>query len=208
MGRYNEILAGRYNKMLTKLLSMKGPAPAPQLAGDIAATFEFFNGVENRYLESWSRYGQVVGLAASAGNTSGVRLRNPANSNVVGVIEKCTISVPLADQPVFRHGTATTDLAVLTGSGGQRKDSRSGAGPNLILSDQNNAAAVPVLTNDAAHFAVFLPNNGFADVMLDPNQEETLLPGDAVQILSNAVNLALNVSIWWRERFLEDSERT
>ncbi len=69
MARYNEILVGRYNRFLQKLLSMKGPASMPQLAGELQATFPFFNGVENRNLEGWGRWatrGVQLGVAAVA----------------------------------------------------------------------------------------------------------------------------------------------
>jgi len=46
------------------------------------------------------------------------------------------------------------------------------------------------------------------DFIWDENQEITVLPGDAVQVISGVVNQSINTSWVWRERFLEDSERT
>src|SRR6266851_4747570 len=66
MARFNEILVGRYNRSLQKLLSMKGQAVMPQLASELQPTFSFFSGAENRYLESWERFGNRQPPAALA----------------------------------------------------------------------------------------------------------------------------------------------
>ena len=47
-----------------------------------------------------------------------------------------------------------------------------------------------------------------ADVIVDDLQELPLLPGDAMQVRNNTVNQFVSGIVWWRERALEDSERT
>src|SRR5260370_17773678 len=77
MARFNEILVGRYNRMLQKLFSMKGSPPAAQLASEIGATIEIERvSVDQRWLigtRFWARVQQVAGV----GNTRQIRLRNP-----------------------------------------------------------------------------------------------------------------------------------
>src|SRR5216684_1967801 len=93
MARFNEINVGRYNRALQKLLGMKGEASVPILASEIAPSFVLPYGVENRYLEQWNRFGLGMNVTATAGNQSAFRLRNPAGSNVIAVVEVLTYSV-------------------------------------------------------------------------------------------------------------------
>ncbi len=97
MARFNEILVGRYNRMVQKLLSMKGTATLVTFSDEAMAVLPLFYGAENRYLEGWDRFGVAVGTAAgAAGNRTVWRLRNPTNSNVVTVVEKILIPSALS----------------------------------------------------------------------------------------------------------------
>src|SRR5258708_40293223 len=88
MALFNEILVGRYNRFLQKLLAMKGGPPAPQLATEIGTNIQLFHGVENRYLEGWQRFGGQFSVpAAGVGNVGGFRFRNPAGNNVITAVE-------------------------------------------------------------------------------------------------------------------------
>src|SRR5216117_1814690 len=109
MATYNEILVGRFNRFLQKYLSMKGDAPAVQLAADWQPTIEFDAGVELRYLQSWNRYAVLQATVAQAANTSGVRLRNPSTSNVIAVIEQLAVSASVADNIDVSQGAVATD---------------------------------------------------------------------------------------------------
>src|SRR6266852_4829039 len=96
VAKYNEILVGRYNRYLQKLLGMKGQAHAPQLSSEISVNLQLFNGVETRYLEGWNRFSTSMNVAAVAALLSGAQLRNPAASNVILVIEKLFFAVGAA----------------------------------------------------------------------------------------------------------------
>src|SRR5260370_38399849 len=110
MARYNEILVGRYNRMLQKLFGMKGGVVAPQLASEISAAFPLFSGVENRYLESWNRFTSVVNQVALAGTPAQCQLRN-TTSNVIAVIDKLpTPSGTAQHLPVCSAGTTCQAL--------------------------------------------------------------------------------------------------
>jgi hypothetical protein len=139
---------------------------------------------------------------------SGVRLRNPAGSNVVAVLERVSMNEAQNDVIAVRWGTQGADLAVVQALNFNRLDSRSRPGPTLIFSNQATAPAVPVLTNQFTIEAADLLGHTSYVLMNDENQELVMLPGDAIQIEATTVNQNLRVFIWWRERFLEDSERT
>lgn len=206
MARYNEILAGRYNRFITKLLSMKGPAPAPQLAGDITISMALFNGAENRYLESWNRFGIMKSFAASAANFNQFRLRNPPTSNMVAVIEKIQVSTS-ATTDLFDLSVAATntDLANVLSASVMRFDARGSQSPTAIPTWQQTAAT-NTLGATVGRVGVGAGLSG--DFISTDFQELTLLPGDAWHVNANTVNLGQSICYWWRERFLEDSERT
>src|SRR5260370_38167544 len=92
MAYTNEILVGRVNRGLQKLFGIKGPSPVPQLASDVQAVHPVFNGVENRYLDGWNRFGAQTSQGARVGNISGFRIPNPATSKVIAVFEKIAVS--------------------------------------------------------------------------------------------------------------------
>lgn len=208
MALFNEIQVGRYNRLLQKLFSMKGGAPAPQVASEIVPVLPFFSGAENRHLEQWSRFAVMTSVAAAAANTSGVRIRNPATSNVVAVLEKVRLVMFVQQNPVASHGTATADLAVVTPVTG-RLDPRANPGSSMAVSNQNTAPALPALAGSFNLDQVVMPaaTGGSIDLVTGSDQQYPLLPGDAYQFDANALNVALTVVLQWRERFLEDSER-
>jgi hypothetical protein len=57
-------------------------------------------------------------------------------------------------------------------------------------------------------YSVPLLANQLAEVLTLDLQELPLLPDSAYTCWSNALNQGLAGNLWWRERFLEDSERT
>jgi|SRR5215470_1911085 len=214
MARFNEILTGRFNRALQKLTGIKGPASTPQLATEVMAGFEFPLGVEFRYLESWFRYRAQVTSGPVAAVTSGIRFRNPANSNVVAVIEGllfARLSADVASQTNINRGQATADLdttAGLTG-GSQREDPRGQSASTCVLSI--NSVALTTLTNPTLIMMIGSGAGGGLDnnPILQPNQELLVMPGDAIQISEqNAQNQLCRCAFVWRERFLEESERT
>lgn len=206
MSVYNEILVGRFNRALQKITAIKGGAPCKQLASEIIPVFPLFWGVETRYLESWQRFGNAFQVNAVAANNSAVRLRNPATSNVIAVIEKIFIlTVTLSNETRLELGPATTDLAVDLSAFVVRFDARGQQLSALKLTQQNTA---PLASSTNTFGSVQLLANTGTDVIWNEDQEITVLPGDMLQIRNTTVNTQLNCTMWWRERFLEDSERT
>ncbi len=202
MARFNEILVGRYNRLVQKLFSMKGPASLVSLSDELGVVLPLFYGAEHRYLEGWDRFGVWQSQGPIAAQTSAIQLRNPAGSNVVGVVEKILVIPSLADQPQLSHGTQGADLATVDTATFARWDTRGRANPTLAFSRANNVAGI---ANIKAQLGMAAQTSGdFIDTDI---QEIPLLPGDAIRVVSVTLNETLSVAWWWRERFLEESER-
>lgn len=211
MAKFNEILVGRFNRAVQKLTGIKGGPPTAQLGSEILPVFPFFWGVENRYLESWNKFGLAFSINAVAANLSGFRFRNPSGSNVIAVIEKLNFdNISAGAEGVNVILGQGGDLSVV--SAGTRMDARFtpnfGTGANIITSQQNTTPTLP-LTNTATMAFVNLGlTSSQVDVIINHDQQLPCLPGDLWQFSGSAVNQNLTGEIWWRERFLEDSERT
>src|SRR5258707_6598107 len=112
MARFNEILVGRYNGFLQKLLSMKGGPPAAQLATEIGVNIGLFHGVENRYLEGWLRFGLNSSVTGGVAQFAAIRWRNPATSNIVAEFAKRSIQGSAPCSP--RLQSSKTEAALTT----------------------------------------------------------------------------------------------
>jgi hypothetical protein len=210
MAVYNEILSGRFNRALQKVFGIKGPPPVPQLAGEIQPSLPLFFGAEGRYLEGWNRFAvNIAPAAGGAGTRSAVRLRNPVGSGILVVVEKIAFILALADSPFMTIGAAvdlTPGIVANTAF-----DNRGSATPVAILSSSVNVGAVL----GANAWQGIGPANSMVEVITDGIHEFPLLPqttastgNGAITLYSNTLNQGLNVAVWWRERVLEDSEKT
>jgi hypothetical protein len=118
------------------------------------------------------------------------------------------ITEALADQPVFRHGTTTADLATIN-SGNAGFDPRGPTNNSTCIVSSQTAVTIPALgAPNNAFWSQFLGANSFGDVITTDIQELPLLPGDAYQMLATTLNQRAICSFMWRERLLEESERT
>ena len=209
MARFNEILTGRFNRAVQKLLSMKGRASLVTLSDEMFPVIEVepLFAVENRYLTGWNVFSIATQIAAAATFSSQAQIRNPAGSNVLVVIEKFEVSNSTAavQQIGASSGAKTTDLTSIISLTGTNMDSRGPTGPNSIYSGSNGSAASPLL---CGHANVFLPVGATYDTITTLNQEIVINPGSAFYFDSATVNAQLNFVVRFRERFLEDSERT
>lgn len=206
MAVFNEIGIGRWNRFIQKLTDMKGPAPAPQLSSEIAFIHEIFSGVETRYLEQWNRYGIAIQVLALAAVNGVMQLRNIPGSNLCVVIEKLYLANvnAAATFNLLELGAKTIDGGVALNGFVGRLDART-QGPQgcaSLLTQGTN-----VSTAGATIAEVFLLPNTGTDYIFTPNQEITVMPGDAFQIVTGAVNTTVTASLIWRERFLEPAER-
>lgn len=210
----NEILTGRYNRALEKLLSLKGAAHVRQIAGEIVPMLPFFYGAEHRYLEAWNKFGIGSFVAAQGvGIAAGLRLRNPTSSNIIIVVERIGFSEPAADTVLLEHipPSSAADLASST-RGILLMDNRaslSSASQALNIStgivSSGNANAGGGGVNQVAQIQI--PANQNVEAIITDIQEFAIAPGSALNIRSQLTNNTLTGTIWWRERLLEESER-
>jgi hypothetical protein len=209
MAIYNEILTGRYARALQKLFSMKGPVPMKQLSGELMTVLPIFWGAEARYLEGWGLYGFFGSVAAVAANISGHNLRNPVGSNVIAVFTKISVypAAGAAGRALVSVGVSAADLVTPISLANVALDSRGPVNaPSLIYTQQNTTPTIASLNN-----TLFVGNQNATvpqDAILQDDQEFPLLPGSALRVTGDTVNQTVQVALWWRERFLEESERT
>jgi len=203
MALFNEILVGRYNRFLQRLLSMKGHPPAPQLASEIQPNFDVESvPAEIRFLLGWHLYQSTVSNGASVGNASGVQVRNPLTSGAVVVLTSLQISVGATEQVDISQtfGGFTADLTnVFTG---QRVDSRAKQNSTLVPS-----SSAPVTDLGGVIFTGTIPT-GVVPYEFLPKEYDAIpmLPGHTLRVVGLTVNTALNVHFKWRERPIEEGE--
>jgi len=206
MARFNEINVGRYNRALQKLFGMKGEASVPILGSEITPSIVIPYGVENRYLEQWNRFGVAMDVTATAGNQSTFRIRNPAGSNVIAVVEMLSYA-PLSGNDsgfLIQFGQGGANLSTLPLA--RALDGRSQTlRPNLIVSSDVglNASQIGTTILEGA-----IVQNTTFQFISNENQEMPLAPGDTLQVAGGSNALRIACSLIWRERFLEESERT
>src|SRR6266852_176021 len=166
MARYNEILSGRFNRALTKVFSMKGEAPAPQLASDIGAAVHFQYGSESWIHQGWNAYGAFSSVGAVAGQFGAIQIRNPTLSGVVAVFTKIffTNTIGATDQPYMQVGPTVTDLTTVNALTLARFDPRNNSQASLIPSSQTNAVQ-KTLGATATKWEGALALNASADVI-------------------------------------------
>ncbi len=181
---------------------MKGTEPREvTLAPEVMPVLNLFaSGVEDRFFQGWETFSRGVAIAAVAAQTSNFRLRNPTGSNVIAVLESIIFAEGAADRFFLDYQPETANLAGATGP--TALDPRGRPNPTCLLSTGNNVAAVtPILDVQV------LANTPYQVVVFE-HQEIPLLPGRQMTGATNAVNVQLLATIRWRERFLEESERT
>jgi hypothetical protein len=203
MARFNEILAGRYNRFLQRLLSMKGGPPCPQLATEIQPQMDVEAlPVELRFLLGWHLYQSSVTQGASPTNASGVQMRNPLTSGVVAVLTSIQISIGTSGQVDISQsfGGVTADLTnVFTG---QRVDSRAKTNSTLVPS-----SFAPVADLGGIVFTANLVNTNPPYEFLKKEYDAIpMFPGHTIRVVLQIVNSPLNVHFKWRERPIEEGE--
>lgn len=204
MARYNELQVGRFARFVQKLTGIKGEVPVGSVAGELTFAHPIFHGPENRYLETWERFSFSHFFAAVAAQNQGWQMRNPRGSNVITVIEKLVISTGISQEMTcYRNGANPADLTTTTGPVTQ--DERGRSQSTTVCSFQTTT---PGTGGFGAWWDHLILANTAVDLIWDENQEIVLVPGAAILIASNTVNSAMSVSALFRERFLEEPERS
>lgn len=195
---------GRFNRWVEKFYNVKGGPTVVDVNHQVMQTLAIDKGVDHRYLEGWNRFAVVQVIAAVAAQASRFRIRNPAGSNVITIIEQlnCFVTTGATDDPFVTWGAVTTDLANLTTLTFTRMDPRGNPQPTNIVSFNQQAAGGQALLNR------IMPVGSNIDFINYPDQQIPNLPGQAVDVQSQVLNQQLVVGIMWRERALESSELT
>ncbi len=203
MARFNEILVGRYNRFLQRLLSMKGGPPAPQLASEIQPQIDVESvPAELRFLLGWHLYQTTVSQGASVGNASAVQVRNPLNSGMVAVITSLQISMSQAEQVKISQtfGGVTVDLTNVFN--GARVDSRAKTNSSLVLS-----SFAPVADLPGIFFQANLPSPALPYEFLNKEYDAIpMFPGHTLRVVGQTLATSLDVHFKWRERAIEEGE--
>ncbi len=202
---YNEVQVGRFLRAFQKFFSMKGTEPHEiTLAPEVMPSVSLRWGADVDLFQGWQRFGfSVASIAGVAAQNSVFRLRNPVGSNVIGVIESLHWSNTTGvDTAILSLGGGiTVDLAT-TGTG-IRLDARQGVSGSVLVPSWGNNIAI---TNSIDR-ATLLGNTPWQFIQFE-DQEIPVLPGDTFQVLTTVLNQTVIPGIRWRERFLEESERT
>ena len=201
MGTFNQILVPRFNKFLQKQFGLKGPPPAPALATEIMPVIAFSLDVSDFFNYGWDIYAQPAQQPGGVGVTSNVRLRNPAGSNVVAEVFRWDFFVSVADQVSLEKQAINTDLTTLLVT--QSLDPRGRVNSTLQASRGNGPAT---LANGLLQGVGLI--NTYQPLILYSLQAFPILPGDAYQLRTIGFNETLTVNLQWRERYLEETERT
>lgn len=200
-----DVWLGRLNRAIEKLYNIKGGPTLVDVNPSIVANVSANQPpAEERYLQGWDKYALRFFVPATAAQFAQTQLRNPANSGVMIVIEKCTVEYTVAGEFLFFEVTSTTDLTNIATMTFQRWDRRSRAAPTAIASF-NTAAALPANT---AYHGIFGLSQTSSELIQTENQECPVLPGDAFACVFSIANTIAIISMWWRERPLESSELT
>jgi len=207
MAKFNEILVGRYNRFAQKLFQLKGAAPCPQLASEITLSHPLFHGHENRLIEGWNTYSYSIQLGASVGNANGFRLRNPTGSNVIAVVEKVTLTAFAAAIPELELEPTVADLGTAQVLLVKNRDGRVGNSPTPACRASSAQPAV-LLGTGAFIYHGFAPANSAIEVISTEDAQFSIAPGFALNYTSLTANVQTGWVVWWRERALEELERT
>lgn len=197
-----DVYLGRFNRWIEKLFNVKGGPTVVDVSHQVMSMLSLDKGVDHRYLEGWNRFAVVANQPAVAAQFSRFRIRNPAGSNMVAVIEQIFVFEAASDQAFVAWGAVTSDLANLVTLTFTRMDPRGNPQPVSIVSINAQAGGgQPLLQRPVTATAG-------TDFINDPNQEIPNLPGQAVDIQAQVANQPLVTTIMWRERPLESSELT
>lgn len=214
MALFNEILVGRYNNGLRRLLGMKGGAPSPQVNGDIQAGIE----LESDRVEWFYLRGETIAFGfssqpATAAERSFCQFTNPSNSGVLAVIERMQVStITLMGYAVVRRWPTMGNGSTGTTAKGVR-DTRAtpSAGPlPVCLIDGGH----DTLANITAGSLVQLQNipllqsvNGAQNMAIGEFVDKMVLgPGTSILIHGGTDQRDISINFSWRERTLEPSE--
>jgi len=207
MALFNEILAGRFNRFAQKHFSLKGSDGAPTLGADVGLTMSYLSGYENLYLQGWDLFAAGGSITAFAANAQSIQFRNPTGSGVVATFTVANWACVTANGgSAFLWRGNTLDQTNVFGT--LSLDPRTKRAGSALIHSANNGNALIVLNGSQFNLgSLLLPANVSVN-FIATGTELPLLPGDTLQIVNTTLNQNMFYQVWWRERALEDSEKT
>lgn len=200
MALVNELGQGRFNKGLTSYFVLKGANTAvPQVAPEIQPVFGLADPpMDFRWLAGEYSWGRAFFIAAVAARFSRSKLRNPAGSGALVLVDQIIFSTATACAfAISSIAIDATNLAVtLTG---------------LPLDGRQNTGAGSTAVPSAADAATSL-GGGTAFVNCQAFDTRVLEggwvinPGSALQVDCEDANVASLISWRWRERPVDQNE--
>lgn len=200
----NEVLVGRYNGILAKLLSMKERAPSPIIGAELlpAVVLES-DRPEFHFLGGTKLVMGSANQAAVAGELAAIIVNNPASSGILLVITRL---FNRATGGLLLFGQTFTGTPTGTKSAVNHCDTRWGttvvAGQHAGIAGQILSASNAVSLITAPGYFTVAPNE-YRD---DSTLRIVLAPGTFFVIESNTANNPLRMAFLWYERAIEASE--
>jgi len=197
MSVFNEIQEGGLNQVLTRRLDIKGDVPSPTVTPEIAPSLVLENDrVEWGWLKGERICGRDATQSAVAGQFSSIQLTNPVGSLVIITIERIqnyTAAVNAISRAQLLDGGLVGWSAITSAV----MDTRWAAESTSLQVSRTANVAGP------STFAAFARLNGNNDALTQPI---VISPGNSIMIVGTAVNTAIGVGIFWRERTAQYSE--
>ena len=200
-------LLNRYPQMFERLfraLGIRGPLP-DSIAWESQLGVQLLDLSRPEYSWLWreTRYVASLQQAASVGNNSVVIIANQGSQLVT--IDRLRVSNRNAGSLLFgmNTDTATAGGALSRVMGlDTRQDISTTAPPRPQVTLFANAAVVALPATSPS----WQINTGVDVDVFTPDFPCILRPGTTLWVQTQAVNTALDVSVWWRERAPSDSE--
>lgn len=200
-----KIGVGRYQDMLRRLLHATSEAAPGELEDFLVATLAVENDrFEWRLLRGEHSYELHTVLGAVAGNRNAARLRNPAGSGIIAVIEYAYGMVQSADAQLDVCVDMTMATPGTTVSVGANRDRRETVRPACLLENETDTSAnLSPRTNVGIMRARAL---SAARTYLDWDSPVLLGPGTDWGVVSAADQQTLLWGCIWRERAMDRYE--
>lgn len=207
-----EIQIGRISRFFSKFTGSKGPSGRFSFGNEIQPGLQLLTGVENRYLESWSRFGILCQQpAGAAGTFAFVNIRNPLGSNLLVVIERAVgINDSAGAASLFLYYGG--DLAGADGATvfiPQILDARAGPNTGSAMKTTGGNPAGGQIIGTAIDKCILPASTQYSFISGDDlSFLGPIMPGNGIQIATSIAAVSMSASFVWRQRVMEESELT
>jgi len=199
----SKIEIGRYAERLRRVLGMKGQE---MVAGELSAEVSPVIVLEDNAAE-W-QFLQRVRLCTSVmlqGNVAAqnglFRLRNPAASGVIAVVNKLGINGTLPFRVSLGYASAAVDLG--TPGTTAVRDSRwiLPANPTALIASRANNVTISLISS------LWIASTLASTLVRYEHGPIIMLPGDVIEWGTSTLNITLETTVDWTERELPALER-